>query len=243
MATPSDTPDDLTEGAEQRKEEGTPSLSELPVPVRQQFERLKSNLILGTGSQRIKSILFSSYNHGEGTTTIAANFAESLAEGRKYKILIVDANTRTPGLHRIRNGRPPSEGFTFSDLLTQQVERWTLPKPSAAYSPSVVGSGNISYHPSQVFDHTRFEKFMSSVTELFDFVILDSSPIGQYYDSLVLGSHVDGVMLVIEAERTQLREAKWAKQMLQDKSIPILGVVMNKRKFRIPSFIFERFFR
>lgn len=243
MPTPRETSEKSKKHTEKRKKGVTRCFSDLPVGVRYQFEKLKSSVILGTGAQRIKSILFSSYNHVEGTTTVAANFAEALAEDKRYKILMIDANTRTPALHRIVNGLQPNDNFAFSDVLTQQVEKWTLPKPSAATNLSLVASGDISYHPSQVFDHTRFEKFISSVTELFDFVIFDSSPIGQYYDSIVLGSRVDGVILVIEAEKTQLHEAKWAKQMLEDRNIPILGVVLNRRRFRIPPFIFQRFCR
>jgi capsular exopolysaccharide synthesis family protein len=243
MATPDETSETSRKHTEKRKDGVTPCFADLPVGVRYQFEKLKSGVILGTGARRIKSILFSSYNHGEGTTTVAVNFAESLAEDKKYKILMVDANTRTPRLHRIVNGFQPNGNFVFSDVFTKQDEKWTLPKPSAASNLSLVASGDISYHPSQVFDHTRFEKFINSVTELFDFVIFDSSPIGQYYDSIVLGSGVDGVILVVEAEKTQLNEAKWAKQMLQDKNIPILGVVLNRRRFRIPPFIFQRLFR
>lgn len=243
MTTSRDTPETSKKRTEKRKKKASLGFSDLPVGARYQFEKLKSNVILQTGAQRIKSILFTSYNHGEGTTTITANFAESLAEGKKFKILMVDANTRSPGLHRIANGQQSEGDFGFSDVFTQQVEKWTLPKPSATNNPSLITTGAVSYHPSQVFDHSRFAKFMNSVTELFDFVIFDSSPIGQYYDSIILGSGVDAVVLVIEAEKTQLNEAKWARQMLQDKNIPILGVILNRRRFRIPNLIFQRFFR
>jgi len=243
MAKSLDVSENSTTHTIERKKGMAHHYSDLPPRSRHQFEKLKSSIILGTDARRIRSILFSSYNHGEGTTTVATNFAESLAEDKKYKILMVDANTRTPALHRIVNDLRPNDNFAFSDVLTQQVEKWTLPKPSAASNLCLVASGDISYHPSQVFDHTRFEKFISSVTELFDFVIFDSSPIGQYYDSIVLGSRVDGVILVIEAEKTQLQEVKWAKQMLQDKNIRILGVVLNRRRFRIPKSVFQKFFR
>lgn len=243
MAKSLDVSENSTTHTIERKKGMAHHYSDLPPRSRHQFEKLKSSIILGTGDRRIRSILFLSYNHGEGTTTVATNFAESLAEDKKYKILMVDANTRTPGLQEIVSGYAVDNNLVFSDLLTPDAAQPPLPKPSPQSNLFLVPSGDISYHPSQVFDHTRFEKFISSVTELFDFVIFDSSPIGQYYDSIVLGSRVDGVILVIEAERTQLQEAKWAKQMLQDKNIPILGVVLNRRRFRIPKSVFQKFFR
>ena len=217
--------------------------SDLPIETRHQFEKLKSHIILGNSSKRIKSILFSSYNHGEGTSTIVANFAESLAQDRKYRILTVDANTRTPSLHGIAGYDNPAKKLFFSDILTQQFSTLALPNPSLSSNMSLIPSGRIVYHPSQVFDHTQFVNFIDCTTNLFDLVIFDSSPIGKYYDSIVLASYVDGVILVVEAEKTSSNELKRVKEMLVDKNIPILGVILNRRKFRIPNFVFNSFLK
>jgi len=225
-----------------RKSKAAP-FSELSPEIRCQLEKLKSSVILSAAKKRVRSLLFLSYSHGEGTTTVATYFARSLAQDKRYKTLMVDANTRTPGLKYLERGAAGNGNFAFSDLFAGEVENWTLPKPSADSKLSVIPSGNTAYHPSQVFDHSQFAKFINSAKKLFHFIIFDSSPIGQYYDSIVVGSHVDGVILVIQAERTQLHELRWAKQMLQDRDIPILGAVLNRRRFRIPAFVFERFFR
>jgi len=227
----------------QREAARVPRFSDLPLEARHQFEKLKSSVILQRRNQEAKSILFSSYNHGEGTSTIVLNFAESLAEDRNYNILIVDANTRTPCLHEIVNLHSPCDNVVFSDILTQQVAEAALPRPSAASNLCLVPSGTITAHPSQIFDHTQFQNFVDRVTKLFDFVIFDSSPIGQYYDSIVLASHVDGVMLIVQAEKTPFHEVRRAKQMLEDKNISTLGVILNRRRFRIPQFIFRKLLR
>lgn len=216
--------------------------SDLTLEARHQLEKLKSSIILRDANQSTRSILFSSYNHGEGTSTVTANFAEALAQDEKYKILLVDANTRCPRLHKIFNPDKPKTTMAFSDLLSKQITTSNLPEPSSGCNLSITLCGDIAYHPSQVFDHARFTNFIKCVTKLFDFVIFDSSPIGRYYDSIVLASHVDGVILVVEAEETPCYELKRAKQILQDRNIPILGVVLNRRRFHIPDFIFQRFF-
>lgn len=217
--------------------------AQLPPGVRNQIEKLKSNVVLQATKKRIRSILFLSYNHGEGTTTVATNFVRSLAQDKRFKTLIVDANTRTPALMAGNQTASNNGHLVFSDVFAGQVENWTLPKPSADANMSVVPSGSPAYHPSQVFDHKRFKQFIGDAKKLFHFIVFDASPIGQYYDSVILGAHVDAVILVIQAERTQLHEVRWAKQMLEDRDIPILGTVLNRRKFYIPGFIFERFFR
>ncbi len=219
-----------------------PPFLQLPPVVRAQFEKLASSIVIPRKKQTVRSIVFMSYNHGEGTSTIVKYFAESLALGQKHNVLVVDANTRTPGLGQRSNGNEVKDNFSFSDLFTGQIEDWALPKPSSDSNLSTVPSGDVAYHPSQVFDHEQFARFMDSAKKLFHLVIFDSSPIGLYYDSIVLSSHVDGVILVVQAERTQPNELKWAKQMLHDSDIPVLGVVLNRRRFRIPAFVYQKFF-
>ena len=219
------------------------NFTSLPPEVRNQFEKLKTGIILSGKSKAARLFLLASYHHGEGTTTVAVNFAESLAQDKKHKVLLVDANTRTPGIRPIPGAYNHDNNIAFSDLLAPRVGKLTLPKPPPTSNVSLILSGEISHHPAEVFNHERFAKFIQSVTKLFDFVILDSSPVGQYYDSIVLASHVDAVILVVQAEKTQYRELSRAKQILQDAHAPILGVVMNRRRFHIPTFVFESIFR
>ncbi|NVM20222.1 MAG: CpsD/CapB family tyrosine-protein kinase [Desulfobacterales bacterium] len=243
IAKPVEASEKSTSHAVQKKMGGGRRFSDLPLGVRHQFEQLKSSIILGSSAQRIKSILFTSYNHGEGTSTVIANFAESLVQDRKYKILMVDANTRSPALHQLAGVNNPDDNLVFSDMLTQQIAESDLPKPSPTSNLSLVPCGSTAYHPSQIFDHTKFSNFINRVTKLFDFVIFDSSPVGKYYDPVILASHVDGVILVVQAEKTPFHELKRANQILQDGNIPILGAVLNRRRFYIPQVIFERFLR
>ncbi len=225
------------------KRRGEPlRFSNLPLEARHQLEKLKSSIIMADSSQRAKAILFASYNHGEGTTTVATTFAESLAQDKKYKILLVDANTRTPRLDT--NLIPHNLGklLFFSDILSQQPVSHSLPGSSVIPNLSVIPSGNIMHHPSQVFDHSHFADFIRQMKEQFDFIVFDSSPLGRYYDTIVMASHLDGVILVVQADNTQWYELGRAKRMLKDKNIPVLGIVLNRRKFHIPRYIFQRFF-
>jgi len=213
--------------------------ADLPFEVRDQLEKLKSSIILRNPNQEQKIILLVSYNEREGTSTVAVNFAESLSQDRKYSILLVDGNTRNPCLHKIFD---LDNTVGFSQLITEKIEISETVRNSAIANLFLIPSGKIIYHPSQVFDHVRFKNFLDSAKEQYDFVIFDSSPIGKYYDSIVLASQVNGVILVVQAGRTSWYNIKRAKKILEDKKIPILGAILNRRKYHIPGFIFERFF-
>lgn len=216
--------------------------SDLSPEVRHQLEKLKASITLASGDQETKSILFSSYNRAEGTSTVAANFAECVAQDKSLKILLIDANTRSPSLHRTFNPKGSHRTLGFSDMLSDQTVTTTLPKPSSNSNLSFVPCGNVTHHPSQVFNHALFKAFIDKAKQFYDFVIFDSSPIGKYYDSIILASNLDGVILVVEAEKTTSYDLKRAKEMLQDRNIHLLGVILNRRKFPIPRLIFERFF-
>ena len=216
--------------------------SNLPLEARHQVEKLKSGIIMADFSQRAKAILFASYNHGEGTTTVATIFAESLAQDKKYKILLVDANTRSPGLDTNLIPHNPGKLLFFSDILGQQSMSHSLPGSSVIPNLSVILGGNIMHHPSQVFDHSHFADFIRQMKEQFDFIVFDSSPLGIYYDTIVMASHLDGVILVVQADNTPWYELGRAKQMLKDKNVPLLGIVLNRRKFYIPRYIFQKLF-
>ena len=218
-------------------------IGDLAPNVRQQFEKLKSTLILGATSGGPRAILFSSYNHGEGTSTIVANVAAALAQQKKYRTLVIDANTRKPGLERILSESVVTHDIVFSDIVSPEgSEPISLGKVSES-NFFLIRCGNTSYHPAQTFDHTKFATFVNSAKEVFDFVVFDSSPIGKYYDAIVLAARMDGVILVTQAEKTPAYELKIAKHTLLERGIPILGVVLNRRRFHIPQFVFDRFLR
>jgi capsular exopolysaccharide synthesis family protein len=217
--------------------------SDLPFEIRHQLEKLKARLSLGNPAQKAKSILMTSYNHGEGTSTLAAFFAECLAQDKNLNILLVDANTRTPSLHKLYIPKDSHKSLSFSDMLSEQTDGLALSKPSSYTNLHFVPCGEIIRHPSQDMNMKFFKNYSKNMQRLYDFVIFDSSPIGKYYDPIVVAAFLDGVILVVEAEKTPHGELRRAKEMLLDRKISILGVILNKCRFPIPRFLFERLFK
>jgi len=211
---------------------------DLPYGVQDQLEKMKSSTVLRRSGAKIKSVLFLSYRSGEGTTTVAATFAESLTRENKYKVLLIDGNTRNPCLHNVFD---LNNSLGFSDLfekdkISEIIMNTDIP------NFDIISSGKVCFHPSQSFDHLRFEKLMKDLYQQYDFVIFDSSPIANYYDAMVLASHVDSVIMVVQAQKTHWYDVKKAKQLIDDRKIPVVGAVLNRRKYYIPRFVFERFF-
>ncbi len=114
--------------------------------------------------------------------------------------------------------------------------------------PISVGPGNLYVipcggphaEPLPVLQSNGFDLFLKRMRDSYDFVILDAPPIHGFAETRVLCPKVDGVILVIESGKTRRQVAFSAKKQLEKAGAKLLGVVVNKRKYYIPEFIYRR---
>jgi protein-tyrosine kinase len=198
---------------------------------------LKAKVLGRSAGRTLKTILVTGTAHGGGTSTTAVNLATSLSEGPSHSVLLVDANLRTPGLHRFFK----TDAFTgMSELLDVRGEK--------SFGFKKVGENELYLFPCGVkrtksdgyFESVRFAQFLNNVRNSFDYVIFDSAPITGFPDTQTLCSKVDGVILVITYDRTRRQVALRAKKELEEAGANILGVIINRRKYYIPDWIYRR---
>jgi len=182
-----------------------------------------------------KVIQFIGSRTGEGASTIAREFGKTTANKLNKTVLILDADQQNPKQH-ISSGFKPEYGW--EDILKnggsfdRAIYRM---KESSLYicpvSPNVV----MNYH---VFDSPKIVDLWSKLKERFDLVIVDSPPVTTSPDGVAISRYVDGVVLVLEAEKTRWPVAIKAKETIEQQGGKLLGVVFNKRQFYIPDFIY-----
>jgi len=201
------------------------------------YEVLKTNILARHPGQAIKTILFSGTTHGDGASTTAINFATTLASNCRLKVLLIEANLRTPGLHTaFRVG--PERGL--SDIMSNADKPIHYIKKVEPGNLSVVTAGSKLTGPVSLFESDRFSEFLTSIRAAYDFIILDGPPIPSFSEARVLCTKVDGVVLVIEAGKTRKQVAVRARKELEEAGGKVLGVVLNKRKYYIPEWIYKR---
>lgn len=201
------------------------------------YEELKINLLARHPEKAIKTILFSGTTHGDGSSTTAINFAATLAKNCLLKVLLMEANLRMPSLHEVFH-LAPDHGI--SDLPTDGNKPEAILKKVGPPNLYVVTSGTRHAGPVSLFESKPFCEFLKSMREKFDYVILDGPPILSFSESRVLCSMVDGVVMVLASGRTRRQVAARAKQEMEEAGGKVLGVVLNRRKFHIPTWIYER---
>lgn len=201
------------------------------------YEDILTRLHTQHPGESIKTIMFTGAAHGGGATTTAVNFAKTLVRDHQVKVLLIDANMRTPNLRELFDIKN-DEGL--SDMV---LNNGTGPYKVINCDPSylfVLATGGNYVGPVGLFESERFDTFLKNAREEFDYVILDSAPLPSFAEARVLCEKVDGVVLVVESGKLRRHVALRAKKELEDAGAQILGVVLNKRKYHIPDWLYKR---
>jgi len=201
------------------------------------YQSFKANLLGRYPDQCLKTLIFCSTAHGDGATTTAANFARTLVGDCRMKVLLVDANFRTPCIHDLfQVENTPG----LSDYLADGTQQNPPIVKGGLSNLYVLSSGSKCSSPIRLFEAKKFDRFLQEASERFDYVILDTPPLPSFAESKVICPKVDGVVLVVGAGKTRRQVAQRAKKELEESGGNVLGVVINRRKFHIPKWIYER---
>jgi capsular exopolysaccharide synthesis family protein len=198
---------------------------------------LKIKLLRHHPEGTIKTILFAGTTHGAGSSATAINFAITLAKDCQLKVLLAEVNLRTPRFHELFKS---DQALGLSDLLTGSVRVASRLKVIRHGNLYVLPwNGNLS-GPVGLFESSRFDQVLKIISEQFDYVILDGPPVLSFSESGVICTKVDGVVLVLESGKTRQQVALRAKKELEEAGGKLLGLVLNRRKYYIPEWIYKR---
>jgi capsular exopolysaccharide synthesis family protein len=195
------------------------------------YQRLRASLMSALSPSALHTILVTSALHGEGATTVSIGLASALAKEREARVLLVEGNLRGPSLggmlHAASNGGLSEfiSGELTAEAVITRVEPLNL---------SLIVAGNTARH---AVDLDPVAGLLARLRPQFDFIVIDAPPVNSYADASILAPRVDGVILVVEADRTPVNEAEAAKRQLDKVDARILGVVLNRRRSYIPAFL------
>lgn len=184
------------------------------------------------------TIMFSSAHRGEGKTTVCGGFAATLAQNFGKSVLILDGDrdhalTRRFGSSH-RNATVASLAKSPEAVL-QGATRFGA-RASIAVVPiaSLVGLANADSSELDLIAGVKNE-----LTKTFDYILIDAPSIADVSWSPAIGRIADGVILIIEAERTRWPVAMNAKQEFENSGARVFGVFLNKRRFHIPNRVYR----
>ena len=170
-----------------------------------------------------------SANPQEGKSLTSANLAIAFAQSGQ-RVILVDADLRRPSQHKVFS-LPNKAGLT-TVLLDSSVPVSDVVQSVTVENLRVMTSGPLPPNPSEMVGSKRMEHFIDSLRHEADIVIFDSPPVLAVTDSIVLGTRVDGILLVVESGHTRHIQAQRSKEALTKVGAQLLGVVLNRVEVR-----------
>lgn len=193
---------------------------------------------LNPGHEASLSLCISSCRQGEGVSTISFNMAIALSlKNVDRRILLVDANTRSPILHSWLKIVPETPGLI--DVLEGKACFEEVLKRDERSALSFIPAGMKTGNPIVLFDSKTFDHFLAKAREQFDIIIFDSPDMMTGPETSVLARKLDGLIMVIEAEKTRWEVAAYHKQQLAEAGVCFTGAILNKKKMFIPRLIYR----
>ncbi|MDU1055287.1 CpsD/CapB family tyrosine-protein kinase [Clostridium baratii] len=186
------------------------------------YRILRTNIMYSSFDKKIKRILVTSSEPGEGKSTTSGNLALAFAQDEK-KVILIDCDLRKPSLHkkfRISNNRGLSDVIIDRDKLNKCIQKRT------EYL-DVLTAGKIPPNPSEMLGSQAMSSLLDELSNLYDVIILDSPPVLAVTDAQILSTKVDGTVLVVRAEKTKKDTVLAAKGVLDKVNANILGTVLN----------------
>jgi exopolysaccharide transport family protein len=188
------------------------------------FRSLRTSILLSTADHPPSSLLVTSTQPGEGKTTIATNLAIALAQVGQ-RVLLVDADLRSPSLHRLF-GMRESQGLV--SYLTGHQDWHAVVRPSGCPGLDLLPCGPIPPNPSELLSSRSMGELIRSAREQYEFVILDSAPMLALADSRILATLVSGVLLVVKNAMIPREHVKQALFGIHSVGANVIGVALNR---------------
>ncbi|HET9905376.1 MAG TPA: polysaccharide biosynthesis tyrosine autokinase [Anaerolineales bacterium] len=196
-------------------------------PLTEPFRALRTEIDLAEMGQRLKTILVTSPDIGDGKTSVAANLALSISQ-RGKKVFLLDADLRKPKIHKIFN-LPNEEGLA-DVVFARAVFDWRIGIKEFRQI-SVLTAGDTPPDPAELLSSEKMGLFLSELEQVADTIIIDGPPLF-VPDAMILASKVDGVLLVVRPTHTRQSLAKAAMEHIKLVGAKVVGVVLNRIPLR-----------
>ena len=193
------------------------------------FQRLRALLNLGKTREMPRTLLVTSGSAGEGKTTVAMCLGIASALSGQ-NVLLVDCNFARPRVHRMVNVKNTT-GLT--DVLRGVAPLEETITRAPEYHLSILTIGSSPEGAIDLLNSGRIQELLDELKSIFDVIILDSAPVHEVSNALMLGCLAEKTILVTRREWTRHRDASYAAKQLQLSGADVAGVVFNRAESEV----------
>ena len=174
-------------------------------------------------TQGLRRILIASAVSNEGKTSVAEQLARSLARAGR-KVILIDGDLRSPCLHKLFE-LPNLQGVC--EYLRGEVPTNAIVHPTATPNLSVITTGVCEAQAIQQLSMDGFHTLLEDLRNDADFILIDSSPVLPVADALLMARHVDGVLMSLMCDVSQIDRIHMAIQRLHGIGAHLIGAIVN----------------
>jgi protein-tyrosine kinase len=172
-----------------------------------------------------KIITLTSASYLEEKTLTAANLASVLSMDINSNVLFIDADLRKTGIHDLFSG-PDSPGL--SDILCDKISFFETIQPTKLERLFYIPHGKETSTPSEILGSKNMQHLLQAIKkEHFSYVIVDAPPVLSYTDAGILGAITEGIVFVVQSEKTKSTDIKKSLSLLKHAYANIIGFVYN----------------
>ena len=195
----------------------------LTTPVEEAYKSLRTNLFFCGRDKKV--IAVTSCTSSEGKSTVSLNLAMSLAEANK-KVILIDADLRNSVM--LGKIRFSEEKHGLAHFLSGLASYEQVICTTDQENLHMILAGRFPPNPAELLSDNLFKGMIDRLRQDYDYIIIDTSPVGCVIDAAIIAESCDGLILVVEANAISYRFAQRVKEQLEKTACPILGVILNK---------------
>jgi capsular exopolysaccharide synthesis family protein len=223
-----------------RKQPQSPLINSAVAPnFIESFRSLRTNLIFSSAEPGSRSLVVTSTAPAEGKTLVASNVALALALSGE-RVILIDGDMRKPRVHEVF-GKAQKPGL--SNVLVGTAKAGDAVHKTAVPGLWVIPAGECPPNSAELLGSKRCKDFMASLSEHFDWVIIDTPPVMAATDAAVVAHRVSAVLFVVGAEMTARSAAQWAIAQLEHAKAKFAGVVLNRVDLQNNSYYYSDYYR
>jgi capsular exopolysaccharide synthesis family protein len=209
-------------------------------PISEAYRALRTSVLLSTAERPPQVLLVTSSQPDEGKTVTALNLALTMGQ-KGGRVLLIDSDMRRPGIAKVLK---LSATKGLSGILTGAYDygEELLFKIEKVDGLALLPCGPVPPNPAELLCSMKMEALLKRLRQDFDHIVLDSPPVLPITDATILSSIVDGVVMIVECERTTRAALSRACRVIEHAGGKIIGTVLNKVDVRRDGYYGYRYY-
>jgi capsular exopolysaccharide synthesis family protein len=214
-----------------------PQVNGFPKSMLRELGILENSIDTSLKGKKKKTLIFTSANPSEGTTTISVAYARLLALKGQGRILICEMNARNPGFKELF---AVSNGTGISDYFAGTKDLASIAQTTSAGNLDMIHVGEVDPAFIQIHLQRVFPKLVEEAASAYDTVIFDAPAVASSPETAPMCSYVDGIVVVVQAGKTKREIVQRSLDSIARYDGNVLGVILNRKKYYIPGFLYKR---